>query len=183
MSIEGMKIKNLIQTCYAYPSQWEAETEDNRIIYIHYRHGVLRVGIGDTLSNAIDNSIKDSTNIKNSTFFKIKGDKFDGIMTTEKMLKETGLILEKDNETYNVYIIYCPNEHKKVRLKNMFIELLKEKVLRADRNRIETNDAKIFFTSDLDNTKGLSAKDVFMLFDERMVDVYHSLMTCVKDLK
>lgn len=41
-----MKIKNLVQTCGACPSQWEASTEDNRPIYIRYRWGYLEIHIG-----------------------------------------------------------------------------------------------------------------------------------------
>jgi hypothetical protein len=41
-----MKIKNLIQTCIACPSQWEAMTEDNRPVYIRYRWGTLQVTVG-----------------------------------------------------------------------------------------------------------------------------------------
>jgi len=40
-----MEIKNLIQTCEACPSQWEAQTIDNRGVYVRYRWGYLSINI------------------------------------------------------------------------------------------------------------------------------------------
>jgi hypothetical protein len=48
-----MKVKNLIQTCGACPSQWEFDTDGNRRAYVRYRGGYLSVRIslpgGDTM--------------------------------------------------------------------------------------------------------------------------------------
>lgn len=42
-----MKLKGLIQTCDACPSQWDARTTgDDRPVYIRYRHGRLSVRVG-----------------------------------------------------------------------------------------------------------------------------------------
>ena len=46
-------IKSIERTCIACPSQWEAETDDGRVVYIRYRFGKLTVGIGATLSDAV----------------------------------------------------------------------------------------------------------------------------------
>jgi len=40
-----MKIKNLIETCGACPSQWEANTLDGRGVYVRYRWGYLSISI------------------------------------------------------------------------------------------------------------------------------------------
>ena len=37
--IPKLRITKIVQTCYACPSQWDAETEDGRSVYIRYRHG------------------------------------------------------------------------------------------------------------------------------------------------
>lgn len=36
-----IKVKTIINTCIACPSQWEGTTEDNRSVYIRYRWGHL----------------------------------------------------------------------------------------------------------------------------------------------
>lgn len=41
-----MIIKNLLCTCGACPSQWDAITDDGRAVYIRYRHGTLRLHVG-----------------------------------------------------------------------------------------------------------------------------------------
>lgn len=43
--MKPIKIINLKQTCYAFPSQWDFLTDDNRIGYVRYRWGVLTVQI------------------------------------------------------------------------------------------------------------------------------------------
>ena len=40
-------------TCIAAPSQWEGRTTDGRWVYIRYRHGRLRVGLGHTIEEAV----------------------------------------------------------------------------------------------------------------------------------
>jgi len=46
-------VTRLVNTCPAAPSQWEGVTSDNRCIYIRYRHGSLRIGIGHTQDEAV----------------------------------------------------------------------------------------------------------------------------------
>lgn len=50
------KILSLQQTCEAYPSQWEGLCSGKQYIYIHFRHGNLRVGLGSNISQAVDNT-------------------------------------------------------------------------------------------------------------------------------
>lgn len=54
--IEPLRVKSIIRTCYACPSQWEGETEDGRKVYVRYRHGLLSVGLGATMDEAVDDS-------------------------------------------------------------------------------------------------------------------------------
>lgn len=59
-----LKIKEIKQTCYACPSQWEGKTTDDEEVYIRYRYGYLRCDIngktvykaqiGDDLDGCID---------------------------------------------------------------------------------------------------------------------------------
>jgi len=78
-----MKLKSLIQTCRAAPSQWEGQLEDGRVVYIRYRWGSLQVGIGEDLDEAISTRkhIWDGPN------------DFDGVMSEAKMLQITGFHL------------------------------------------------------------------------------------------
>jgi len=67
-----MKIKSLIQTCSACPTQYNGETDDGKYVYIRYRfgklsmeidHKVIYVGyIGDALDGCISlDKIKELT--------------------------------------------------------------------------------------------------------------------------
>ena len=40
-----VEIKEITQTCYACPSQWEGTTVDGEAIYIRYRWGILRIDL------------------------------------------------------------------------------------------------------------------------------------------
>lgn len=73
-----IKIKNLKQTCDACPSQWEAETKDEKPIYIRYRWGYLSFRLGE----------KGQTNVQDykELFGEQLGDAFDGSLETWDML-------------------------------------------------------------------------------------------------
>lgn len=45
MKLSDLVIEELIQTCGACPSQWEASLKDGRMLYIRYRWGCLSVRI------------------------------------------------------------------------------------------------------------------------------------------
>lgn len=42
-----MKLNNLVQTCDACPSQWDAILDDGRGVYIRYRWGTLSVMVSN----------------------------------------------------------------------------------------------------------------------------------------
>lgn len=42
-----MEITNLVQTCGACPSQWEALTDDGRGVYVRYRWGYLSICVSN----------------------------------------------------------------------------------------------------------------------------------------
>lgn len=50
-----LKVKALIKTCPAFPSQWEGVLEDGRAVYIRYRWGRLTVSAGKSVEDAIVN--------------------------------------------------------------------------------------------------------------------------------
>lgn len=72
------------RTCEAFPSQWEGMLDNGKSIYIKYRHGKLKVGLGKTLSKAILNA---------KVIYESKNE-LDGFMTNEEMIK---LVKEKMN--------------------------------------------------------------------------------------
>lgn len=41
-----VKVRKIVKTCYACPSQWEGITDDNRQIYVRYRSGCLSIRVG-----------------------------------------------------------------------------------------------------------------------------------------
>jgi hypothetical protein len=71
-----VKLRNLVQTCDACPSQWEAETTDGQRVYVRYRWGHLRVELDGQSVYEADH-----------------GDPLDGDMTTERMLELTGMTM------------------------------------------------------------------------------------------
>ncbi len=79
-----MMIKNLIQTCLACPSQWNAETEDGKTVYIRFRWGQLTVSVGNDMKAALNSK---------PIFDKEISDDLDGFITEKDMLRETGLTL------------------------------------------------------------------------------------------
>jgi hypothetical protein len=46
----------LERTSTAAPAQWEGSLDDGRSLYVRYRHGLLRVGVGDGIEAAHTNS-------------------------------------------------------------------------------------------------------------------------------
>jgi len=78
-----MRIHNLKQTCCAYPSQWEAETEDGQCVYIRYRWGELKIGVAPTMFEAI----------KTGEIVLYSGDPYGGYMETDQMLSLAELTL------------------------------------------------------------------------------------------
>lgn len=73
-------LRELEQTCWACPSQWEGKTDEGKYVYVRYRWGILSVGFGKDEWAAVD----DSKSIGQY------GDWLDGVMTTEEMLEHTG---------------------------------------------------------------------------------------------
>ena len=45
--MENIIIKHISRTCYACPSQWEAEDDKGKYIYIRFRHGWLSLSVND----------------------------------------------------------------------------------------------------------------------------------------
>lgn len=37
--VEGPLLVRVVQTCFAYPSQWDAWTAEGQYLYLRYRHG------------------------------------------------------------------------------------------------------------------------------------------------
>ena len=82
-----MKIHNLTQLTPACPSQWEADTEDGRKVYVRYRWGKLRVGVGDDIDEAVASS--------RYNYVWTGGGAYSGVMTTKEMLERTGLEVDE----------------------------------------------------------------------------------------
>ncbi len=77
----SIKIKSLALTCGAFPSQWEGETTDKRIVYIRYRFGKLGVYIAKNMKAVLrmaDDCYQFSLN---------SGHIFSGELTTVAMLQ------------------------------------------------------------------------------------------------
>lgn len=97
-----LKIKFLMRTSSACPSQWEGLTENFEPIYIRYRHGVLTMDIGKPYENKnIDDIIlrdlgSDALEKGKKVYGEQIGDDYDGIMTDEEMKKHLELEYNED---------------------------------------------------------------------------------------
>jgi hypothetical protein len=73
-------------TCFACPTQWEGEMTDGTKFYFRYRHGVARLGFGDTIDEAVMDTSGESM---------VFGDSLDGVMDhTEYSQAFTKLLAE-----------------------------------------------------------------------------------------
>ena len=92
-SAASVRLRTLDMTCGACPSQWEGTTEDGRVIYVRYRHGLLTAGVGSTMDDAVtagwnpDRFPGDGVLIHNE---QVTEDDL-GVMSTDEMLERTGL--------------------------------------------------------------------------------------------
>jgi len=84
-------VKNLNQTCFATPSQWEGSVGTRGSIFIRYRHGVLRVDLSKTNRKAWENGV---TILKKEI-----GDRFNGYMETSDMKRELSAICRFQGRT------------------------------------------------------------------------------------
>lgn len=72
-------------TCPASPSQWEGATADGRKVYVRYRWGMLRIGLGATFQEAVAD---------HQTFHVVLGDSLHGHLTYAQLIAATVGIFE-----------------------------------------------------------------------------------------
>lgn len=83
---EGVQLARLEQTGRDCPSQWRAWTADGRYLYIRYRHDSLTV----EAASSEDEWWNGTTDLLLET--QLNPDAWDGHLTTEEMLRTTGLV-------------------------------------------------------------------------------------------
>jgi hypothetical protein len=78
-------VTSLVRTGDRSPSKWEGETYDGRRLYVRYKWGLLSIGIGNSIADAVEHSA--------NFFEKQLGDKLDGSLEFEQLRAVTnGLI-------------------------------------------------------------------------------------------
>lgn len=85
----AIEIKELKQTCFACPSQWEFRTFENRPVYVRYRWGYLSVCIGEP--NLDIDSAVDGYEIIGEQL----GDNFDGVLDWDVVDKHLQFLNKK----------------------------------------------------------------------------------------
>ena len=78
-----MKVNNIVQTCYACPSQWEGNLEDGRMFYVRYRWGGLTIELSNGPTDNISELFNDGKLIHSETL----GDGFDGVLEEEVLFE------------------------------------------------------------------------------------------------
>jgi hypothetical protein len=61
----NMRVVQWERTWTIYPCQWQGTLADGHAIYIHYRRGIFRFGIGADLDDAIEHCHDDSSRRSN----------------------------------------------------------------------------------------------------------------------
>ena len=56
--MSGAQIKELKQTCFACPSQWEIKLVDGRMVYVRYRWGYLSIRISPNVTDDIFDAVR-----------------------------------------------------------------------------------------------------------------------------
>ncbi len=56
-------VTRIVNTCPSCPSQWKGVTSDGHHVYIRYRHGSLRIGIGQTQDEAVGDTTTYTANL------------------------------------------------------------------------------------------------------------------------
>lgn len=75
---ELLRHSKVRRTCGACPSQWEGTVSNGWTVYVHYRGGVLSIGLGQSLDAAVDNSM--GWNEAEPAFVRVIGDEYDGVI-------------------------------------------------------------------------------------------------------
>ncbi len=84
-----MKIKTIVETCYACPSQWDIKLEDGRMIYARYRYGYLSIRISSDITEDIYDAVSG-----NEIYGKQLGDNLDGIISEKELQDNLKGIIE-----------------------------------------------------------------------------------------
>jgi len=87
-----LKLISLNQTCFGCPSQWDAQTSDNRKVYIRYRWGYLSVRLGDIGDTSEFAGVRGKEVIGEDF-----GNELDGILSFEKLKDICGNRVEWPN--------------------------------------------------------------------------------------
>lgn len=83
-----VKKSSVTQTCFACPSQWDAETEDGRYVYVRYRWGTLRIEVApnpESLSEEYQ-----------TVYREVLGDEYDGVISWYEVEEAAGLEMVDD---------------------------------------------------------------------------------------
>jgi hypothetical protein len=86
-----VRVVALEQTCMACPSQWEGRTDDDRPVYVRYRHGILRVSLGP-VGGEIDDAVEASQDGRSLVIARLGG-QYDGEMDLDELRRHTAGVL------------------------------------------------------------------------------------------
>lgn len=81
-------VVSVVNTCEACPAQWEGRTTDEQVVYARYRFGILRVGVGATLQDAVHASM-----FGDDGFRAELGDAYDGFLDFAELKAATAGIV------------------------------------------------------------------------------------------
>jgi hypothetical protein len=82
-------MKEIEQTCAACPAQWEGLTDDDRIVYIRFRWGILSVRIGSPGDKSEFAGMRGK-----EILHKQLGDEYLGFLEYEDLVKATSGIIQ-----------------------------------------------------------------------------------------
>lgn len=89
-----IRVAEVKVTCSGVPMQWEGRTDDDRVIFVHYRHGWLNVSVsnpGGSLDEAIDSQLglAGADDAGQQILTAHVGGEYDGHMTAAELVGHT----------------------------------------------------------------------------------------------
>lgn len=87
-----IKIKNMVKTCEACPSQWEIKLEDGRMMYGRYRWGCLTLSISESETDDIYDAVSGEVILSED----IGETGYEGCLSTEEFLERINGVLNDE---------------------------------------------------------------------------------------
>ena len=88
-----MKVRDIIKTCEACPSQWDGHFEDGRMFYVRYRWGHLIIRVSPDLTDNVHEAVEGKEILSKQV-----GDSLNGFLDDDQFRREVLMFLDNFEE-------------------------------------------------------------------------------------